>query len=93
MKTPWMPPLNQVAMGLVEYRSGNYEAAKALLEQARQWPKRVEGSKTDGFVNVLVPDWVEINITLPELETLIANGPPPDRPPVKAVKPNRARNR
>jgi len=89
MKTGWMPPLNDLVLGMVEYRSGNYDAAKALFEKVNVWKKSVEERKTDGFVNVLVPDWVEANVLLPELEALIAKGPPPERKPVEAVKPKR----
>jgi WD40 repeat protein len=88
-QTGWMPPLNDLTLGLVEYKSGHFESAKALLKKVRDWRKSVEDGKTEGYVNVLEPDWIEVHVLLPELEALIAQGPPPERKPVEAVKPKR----
>jgi WD40 repeat protein/tetratricopeptide (TPR) repeat protein len=67
--------LNQLALGLVEHKLGNDKAARDLRDAARKWRQDVERGKTNGYVNVMVPDWVEFNVLMPELESLLAKSP------------------
>ena len=74
LKAPWhCHVLNQLALGMVEHKLGNDETAKDLLEAARKWQKTVESQKQNGYVNVLLPDWIEFNVLLPELEALVGH--------------------
>jgi tetratricopeptide (TPR) repeat protein len=69
--------LNQLVLGMVEHKLGNDEAAAGLLDAARKWQKEkaVEAAKRNGYVNVQLPDWLEFNALMPELEAMIAEGP------------------
>jgi tetratricopeptide (TPR) repeat protein len=77
--------LNWIALGLVEHKAGNLEAAKAQLQKVRDWIKQTE--KTRGKRDsppLLLADWLELNVLLPELERALSaptagsNGKAPD---------------
>ncbi len=75
--------LNQLALGMVEHEMGNDEAAEKHLKAVRTWQQAIEKSKQNGYVNVQVPDWVEFNVLLPQLEALLAREPRPVKPAPK----------
>jgi len=72
--------LNQLVLGMVEHKLGNDQAARDLLDQARKWQQLVESRKLNGAVGVVVPDWLEFNVLMPELEALFAESPRETKP-------------
>jgi WD40 repeat protein len=84
LKGSWVGQvLNQLALGMVEHKLGKDKAARELLDAARKWQQAVERAKKDGYVNVMIPDWVEFNVLMPELEALLAKGAAANEPATK----------
>jgi predicted Zn-dependent protease len=66
--------LNNLALGMVECKLGNEEAAKKQLDLAHRWQQAIEKGKTNSYANVILSDWLEFNALLPELEAQLAKG-------------------
>ena len=64
--------LNQLALAMVEHKLGNDKAAQDLLDTVHKLHQGFESNKPGGYVNMLVTDWVEFNVLLPELEGMLA---------------------
>jgi hypothetical protein len=74
MGRPWRAQvLNGIALGLVEHKAGNIEAARSQLQRVRDWLKKTEARRLkNGSPPFLLADWLEFNVLLPELDRAVS---------------------
>ncbi len=77
--------LNHLLVALIESQEGNHEVAQQSWQKMQAWINRIESEKNEeGYVvDILYPDWLEYNVLVKEVESVLpAVAAKPGDPPV-----------